>query len=984
MTNERNKSPFDLAFRAMVAGSGVVLLLILCAVAVVPRLTEPSASSPEKLAGARSKSTPCQDQPLPSGERSAPSRPLAEERTRRSSEPSASEPERLSGSAGLVELQPILVEQDGRSTGHRVRTRLASLPEPAPQQWPFRQQDGSETVRTRAADSRAANPESSTSPRGAWDVSESGRSGSQAASGTDVVVLEPPQEVATEGLSTPDGSAAKPQTPPPVRPKASASPTRSPTPARSATSDAETGSQQAVSTGPDLQLAQAPTIPGEAPTDSTTVDGSTGSEATEGSSGPELASELGLSTPATDETQPQQSTTTTDAAAAPSSPLAPPSSTATQPLAAPSPTAGQAGASPAGSAGEPSQTKEPLPAGSSHGPTESPHGSSGSTQALAGPQSPEQGSSFQADAQQAGQSTQPEAQQPQPKQAASSPQAEHGHAGATGGLLSIQSAGDRPDRYSLRFQDADIREVLRMLGQLMGVNILISQGVQGTTPAASLEDVSLEEAFDALIRAMDYVCVREGKFWYVMTSAEAKARQKAEQELVVRVYRPHYISVADLQALVAPLITPNVGKLAVTNPNQSGLKLDSEDAGGDRLAQQDALLVQDYPSVIEKIDQVVAEMDVPPLQVAIEAEILSVRLDDDLSLGVNFALLDGTVQTLALSGNGQALHGAGAFPNGSHKDFSDTATLAEFLADTAGLKFGIIHGDVGAFIKALETITDTNLIAAPHLRVVNKQKAELMIGTEISYKTLAFNDNQTVENVQFLEAGTKLVIRPFISPDGYIRLEVHPERSSATINESTGLPDKVTTQVTTNILVRDQETIVIGGLIEEEVTTTYEQIPVLGDLPWVGAAFRNKTETVTRHELIILLTPRIVWDDVEPFPGEPPEGSESPGVVPEPDGTQSPDDEASSQQPARRKAARANGDRPRPARPAAAKARTQTSGRRSFRKPLRLSFRARPNGRTSTKAKDEPRTKKPADRGRLVRFVRPIRLRSEVSGEKRP
>ena len=171
------------------------------------------------------------------------------------------------------------------------------------------------------------------------------------------------------------------------------------------------------------------------------------------------------------------------------------------------------------------------------------------------------------------------------------------------------------------------------------------------------------------------------------------------------------------------------------------------------------------------------------------------------------------------------------------------------------------------FIDALETITDTNLIAAPQIRVLNKQRAELIIGDRISYRTLAFNGTQTVENVNFLDSGTRLILRPFMAPDGRVRLEIHPERSSATINPNTGLPNQKTTEVTTNVMARDGETVIIGGLIEEQVVESFDRIPLLGALPLVGPAFRSKTEQIDRTELIVLLTPRIVRDEEDAVEG---------------------------------------------------------------------------------------------------------------------
>jgi type IV pilus assembly protein PilQ len=116
--------------------------------------------------------------------------------------------------------------------------------------------------------------------------------------------------------------------------------------------------------------------------------------------------------------------------------------------------------------------------------------------------------------------------------------------------------------------------------------------------------------------------------------------------------------------------------------------------------------------------------------------------------------------------------------------------------------------------------------------------------------------------VDFLKVGAQLVIRPFISNDGLIRMEVHPELStgSVQITNNFTVPNKDTTQVTTNIMVPNGVTVVIGGLMREDLETTASQVPFLGNLPLIGGAFRNKTETTRKQEIIVLITPYIVDD----------------------------------------------------------------------------------------------------------------------------
>lgn len=424
-------------------------------------------------------------------------------------------------------------------------------------------------------------------------------------------------------------------------------------------------------------------------------------------------------------------------------------------------------------------------------------------------------------------------------------------------VLNGKKSDEGANQFSLQIQDAEVGDVLKMLGELSGRNILVGQGVTGTV-SANLKDVTIDEALDGILRSMGYVYQKEDKFIYVMTSQQAEARKQLNRKLVTKIYRPNYVNVQDLQALVQPLLTKEIGLAVTTNPAEVGLETSAEEAGGNSLTQQDALLVQDYQEIIDEVDGVVQEMDVPPRQVVIEATILSVRLSDDMEFGVNFALLDDNGQQLITSGDGGLLSRSSGFPRTGANPESILPPAAEFLANTAGLKYGLLRGDIATFINALEDITDTNLIASPQLRVLNKQRAELIIGERLGYKTVTNNGTTSQENVNFLDVGTKLVIRPFIAQDGLVRMEVHPERSSGAINPETGVPDTQTTEVTTNVMVRNESTIVIGGLIEEQVTESSSRIPLLGAIPWLGNAFRNKSEQTARTELIVLITPRIV------------------------------------------------------------------------------------------------------------------------------
>jgi len=403
--------------------------------------------------------------------------------------------------------------------------------------------------------------------------------------------------------------------------------------------------------------------------------------------------------------------------------------------------------------------------------------------------------------------------------------------------------GEGDDELTMQFPDNDIREVLDALSIQGNLNILATDSVQGKV-SATLSGVDVESALDAILKSTGYVAKRDGDFVYVGKPEDFDALEKSLDAVGTRVYRPNYVTAAELQTLIQPLLTSSTGTVSVSTPAETGIGADSSTAGGDAFAGGEVVVVRDYEAVLAEVDQVVAEIDVRPMQVAIEAMILSVTLDDGNDFGVNFQLLRDKDNL--------------RFGWGSPLD-----SLASFKFDKGGLKFGFLDESLGAFLNALESVGDTNVIATPRLMVLNKHRAEILIGEELGYVSTTMTETSTSQSVEFLEVGAQLRLRPFISTDGLIRMEIHPELSTGSVdttNPNFTLPNKETTQVTTNIMVRDGCTVVIGGLMREELQTTGSQIPFLGSLPWVGAAFRSTNETLQRREILVLITPHIVYE----------------------------------------------------------------------------------------------------------------------------
>jgi type IV pilus assembly protein PilQ len=420
------------------------------------------------------------------------------------------------------------------------------------------------------------------------------------------------------------------------------------------------------------------------------------------------------------------------------------------------------------------------------------------------------------------------------------------------------ASSTRPGHIELNVRGEDVRAVLMLLSQLTQRNIIASETVKGPI-TLQMHDVTLDAALDAICKVKGYVARHHDNFTYVTGRTEATALELAGATLDFRVYRPTYVSAKVIQDLLTPYLSP-AGKIAVTLPSTVGIESNDAQAGGDSFANGDVVIVQDAEPVLKQLDELVAGIDVQPAQVLIEAVLLSVQLNDANQMGVNFAFLNQASSALAVFGSGAAINHGGFQPTDLvARQGASAGQLTKGFADSRhGLKFGFVDDDFAGFLHLLEQIGQTSVLANPKLLVLNKQRAELIIGKRLGYRTLVSTETSTVENVQFLEVGTQLRIRPFVQSDGTIRMELHPERSTGSVGATTGLPEEETTELTSNVMIPDGSTLVIGGLIEDQKERIVEQIPFLGSLPWVGRAFRNETETMTRRELVILITPRIV------------------------------------------------------------------------------------------------------------------------------
>jgi len=403
-------------------------------------------------------------------------------------------------------------------------------------------------------------------------------------------------------------------------------------------------------------------------------------------------------------------------------------------------------------------------------------------------------------------------------------------------------------------KNKSIREGLRILQARFQKNIVPSSKVDGPLTVSRLYNVSFEEALEAIL-GPSFKYEIEGNFIKVYTAEEYKQIKEDRSRMVYKTFTLYYISAAEALKLVTPVLSGS-GMVQSSTAALTGVPTDESisaamNDGGDNLAANDMLIVFDYPENMVKVEEVIRQIDVRPKQVLVEAAILSVRLNEDTQFGIDWQTLKGTVSGIGDIGKGTS-------------DFFKNAG-SSLVDKTGGLTVGTVIDDIGIFIRAVEEITDVTILAKPKILAVNKQLGQVYIGQKLGYREgNVVGEGGVIQegSVKYLDTGTKLSFRPYIGNDGYIRMDIHPKDSTGELNVE-NIPDETAAELVTNIIVKDGQTIVIGGLFRDKITSKKTKVPVLGDIPLLGLAFRGTSDSVERNEVIVLLTPHIIHEPEE-------------------------------------------------------------------------------------------------------------------------
>jgi len=393
-------------------------------------------------------------------------------------------------------------------------------------------------------------------------------------------------------------------------------------------------------------------------------------------------------------------------------------------------------------------------------------------------------------------------------------------------------------KISIDFRNTPIDDVLRIMAEQADVDIVKSPTVTGNV-TATLTNVPLEEALNNILASHGYSYVATKNMIRIASIGEIT--EKAER-LESKVYHITYADVKEVEKALKNFISQR-GSISCS-PGTSHI------------------IISDTEDNIKAIDTFIDEVDRPTLQVLVEVRIYDITTQDTLDLGVEWQAGRNTTYGTAGTGVG-TISGATTNAITGTRDAHVTGHFSNSTSETGSsssglLRFGFLNSsiDIDMALKAQQETVNAKLLANPRILVLDNEMALFDIIREIPYTETSTTGNTATETVLFKEVGVKLEVTPHVTRDGMLRLHIKPEFG---VVVGTGSPPTVDTRkINTIALVKDGQTVVLGGLRKKDVTQQTNKIPLLGDLPILGALFRFEGEDTTNSEIIVFITPRII------------------------------------------------------------------------------------------------------------------------------
>lgn len=431
-------------------------------------------------------------------------------------------------------------------------------------------------------------------------------------------------------------------------------------------------------------------------------------------------------------------------------------------------------------------------------------------------------------------------------------------------------------KISMNFQDADLANVLKIFSEQSNLNLVTAESVASKKITVYLDNVPVEQALEQILRAngLTYELQAESNIYIV------KPLAKPQTEIITRVYPLKYATIDKAKMRKTLKIKIDDEQLEKESNSQGGGAEEGQGISGAVKAlltpqgkvvedpRTNSLIVSDIASNFKNIELTIARLDVPVPQILIEVEMLEITKETSDTVGIKIGSTP-----LSFTG-GERDH---IYP------WDQNDRLAKgYVFEEAEYRVGTIDASgLSATLQFLRTQSDTKNLARPKILTLNNEPAQIKIvtdeaiGLKVSTTSTSTTSSATTQEAERSETGVSLTVTPqanFVTDE--ITMAIIPTvtiaRTGATFGSSTFRdPEERGTQ--SILKVKSGETIVIGGLMRDDTSKTVTKVPVLGDIPLVGAAFRHKSESIKERELIIFITPHIIK--------EPPPKSKTPEIA---------------------------------------------------------------------------------------------------------
>ena len=433
-------------------------------------------------------------------------------------------------------------------------------------------------------------------------------------------------------------------------------------------------------------------------------------------------------------------------------------------------------------------------------------------------------------------------------------------------LVQGTKTGYQGPRVSINYQNGDVRALLRLMAEELGLNAVISETVTGTTTLV-LKDVPADQVIDIIFQQKGLDMRKKGNIIMIAPRDEIATREKLEFESRQQI--------SDLEPILAEQFALNYQKAVDVARLLSGVAV----AGGapsQRLLskrgnavadpQSNILFVNDIPSKLEEIRKFIRAIDTGARQVMIEARVVEAQDTFNRDLGVRLNFL--SANRTGLGGSGIYGGGGTYSPAGQVTNNAVGVNLPSFTNVGGTLAFSLFNASLTRILNlelaALETDGLGKIVSSPRVITANNVKAKIQDGTEIPYVTTATGGGVATQNVSFKTAALSLEATPQITPEGTVRMllvvkKEEPDWTRAVL----GNPPIKTSTVETSVVVENGGTVVIGGVYVTKKENVTEKVPLLGDIPFFGYLFKYQNDTGQRRELLFFITPRIISDKLQ-------------------------------------------------------------------------------------------------------------------------